>query len=142
MCLDKGLLTKILTVGGIETIFTSLNCLIFYKKALYFFFFLILRLPFLFIYGWAGSLLLHRLFSSCSEQGLLSTCSAQASHAGGFSRCRAQALGTRALLAAAHGLSSRALDHRLRCCGTWAQLLHSVRDLLGPETESVSPTLA
>ena len=102
VCLDKGLLTKILTVGGIEMIFTSLNCLTFYKKALYRFFFFFFRLPYLFIYGWAGSLLLHRLFSSCSEKGLLSTC-------GGFSSwvvscCRAQALGAWALLAAVHGL--------------------------------------
>ena len=53
MCLDKGLLTKILTVGGIETIFTSLNCLIFYKKALYFFFFFNFEAS-LFIYLWLG----------------------------------------------------------------------------------------
>ena len=37
MCLDKGLLTKILTVGGTEMVFTSRNCLTFYKKALYLF---------------------------------------------------------------------------------------------------------
>ena len=34
-----------------------------------------------------------RLFSSCSEQGLLSSWGAWASHCGGFSCCRAQALG-------------------------------------------------
>ena len=38
-----------------------------------------------------GSSLLWRLFSSCSEQGLLSTCTAPASHCGGFSCCWAQA---------------------------------------------------
>ena len=32
-------------------------------------------------------------FSCCSEQGLLSHCDVQASHCGGFSCCRAQALG-------------------------------------------------
>ena len=32
-------------------------------------------------------------FSSCSEQGLLSSCGAWASHCGGFSRCGARALG-------------------------------------------------
>ena len=34
----------------------------------------------LFIYGCAGSPLLRGLFSSCGEQGLLSSCRAQASH--------------------------------------------------------------
>ena len=29
---------------------------------------------YLFLFGWAGSLLLCRLFSSCSERGLLSSC--------------------------------------------------------------------
>ena len=32
------------------------------------------------------------VFSSCSEQGLLSSCGAWTSHCGGFSHCRAQAL--------------------------------------------------
>ena len=32
-------------------------------------------------------------FSSCSKQGLLSSCGARASHCGGFSCCGAQALG-------------------------------------------------
>ena len=53
MCLDKGLLTKILTVGAIEMIFTSLNCLTFYKKALYLFFFFNFETS-LFIYLWLG----------------------------------------------------------------------------------------
>ena len=34
------------------------------------------------IIGCAGSLLLHGLFSSCEEQGLLPRCCAQASHGG------------------------------------------------------------
>ena len=34
-------------------------------------------------------------FSSCGEWGLISSCSALASHCGGFSCCRAQALGHR-----------------------------------------------
>ena len=37
------------------------------------------------------SLLLHRLFSSCGEQGLLFICGAQASHGSDFSCCRAWA---------------------------------------------------
>jgi len=45
-------------------------------------------------------------FSSCLEQRLLSSCGAQASHGGGFSCCRAQALGCGPLVVAAHGLES------------------------------------
>ena len=48
---------------------------------------------YLFISGCAGSLLLLRLFSSCGEQGLLSSCTAQASYCSGLSCCRAPALG-------------------------------------------------
>ena len=46
---------------------------------------------YLFIYclGCSGPLLLFRLFSSCGEWGLLSSCSARASHCGGFSYFRA-----------------------------------------------------
>ena len=40
-----------------------------------------------FIFGYA------RCFSSYGKQGLLSDCSARASHCGDFSCCRAQALG-------------------------------------------------
>ena len=60
---------------------------------------------YLFVFGCAGSSLLHRLFSSCGEPGLLPSCGARASHCGGFSCCRAQALGT-------VGFSS---------CSTWVQ---------------------
>ena len=50
-------------------------------------------------------------------------CSARASHCGGFSCCGAQALGTRASVVVARGLSScgsRALERRLRSCGARA----------------------
>ena len=43
-------------------------------------------------FGCAGSSLLHQLFSSCGQWGLLSNCGAQPSHYGGFSRA-ARALG-------------------------------------------------
>ena len=39
----------------------------------------------LFIFGCAGSSLLHGLFSSCGERGLLSSCPARASPCSGFS---------------------------------------------------------
>lgn len=54
MCLDKGLLTKILTVGGTEMVFTSRNCLTFYKKALYLFLLLFNFETSLFICLWLG----------------------------------------------------------------------------------------
>ena len=57
----------------------------------------------IFIFGFAGSLLLCGLFSSCGRQGLLSHWSAWASHCGGFSCCGAWAL-----------------EYRLNSCGTWA----------------------
>ena len=72
------------------------------------------------IFGCAESSLLHRLSSSCGEQGLLSSCGAWVSHCGGFSCCGAQTLGALASVAAACGLSScgsRALEHRL---SSWA----------------------
>ena len=45
-------------------------------------------------------------FSSCGEQGLLSSCGVWASHWGGFSCCRARALGARASVAVVRGLRS------------------------------------
>ena len=42
-----------------------------------------------------------RAFSSCSEQGLLSSCGTRASHCGGFSCYGAQALGTSSSVAVA-----------------------------------------
>ena len=53
-------------------------------------------------------------------------CCMRASHCGGFSCCRAWALGARASVVVARRLSS---------CGAWAQLLHGMWDLPGPGTE-------
>ena len=47
-------------------------------------FFNFLKMFYLFIFGYAGSSLLHRLFSSCGKQELLCGCGAQASHCGFF----------------------------------------------------------
>ena len=55
------------------------------------FFFLIILL-YLFILGCSGSSLLQGPFSSCGEQGPLSSCCMRASHCDGFSCCRAWAL--------------------------------------------------
>ena len=58
-----------------------------------------------FMFGSAGSLLLHRLFSSCGEQRRLSSCGKQASlDRGGFSCCTAPAPG--ASVVVVRGLSS------------------------------------
>ena len=55
----------------------------FFKKQFY---------VFIYSFGCAGSSLLHRLFSGCGKHGLFFSCGARASHCGGFSCFRAQAL--------------------------------------------------
>ena len=77
---------------------------------------LILCFIYLFILGCAGSLLLRRHFSSCGERGLLSSCSAQASHCGGFSCRRAQALGH----IGSNSSGSQALEPGISSRGAWA----------------------
>ena len=72
------------------------------------------------------------LSPSYGEWGLLSSCGARTSHCSGFSR-EAQALGARASVVAAWGLSS---------CGALAQLLRNMWELPGPGIEPVSPVLA
>ena len=65
--------------------------------------------------------------------------------AGGFSCCRARALGTWALVVVACGLSSCdvwALERKLSSCGARAYLLRGMWDLSGPGLEPVSPALA
>ena len=71
-----------------------------------------------------GSLLLHVGFLQLWRAGATLRCSGQFSPGGGFSCCRSQALGT------------------WTSCGTWAQLLQGVRNLLGPGTEPMAPALA
>ena len=75
-----------------------------------FFFFFLIYFIYLFLSA-LGLLCCARAFSSCGERGLLGY-GAQASHCRGFSPCGAQALGTRASVVVAHGLSS---------CGSQAQ---------------------
>ena len=62
-------------------------------------------------------------FSGCGERGATLRCGVQASHCGGFSCCRARALGAWASVVVARGLSSCslwALEHKLSSCGAWA----------------------
>ena len=83
------------------------------------------------IFGCAVSSLLHGLFPSRSERGLLSSCSAWASHYHGFSCCKAQTLNTGSIV----------MVHRFRCsaaCGIFLDqgsnpcLLHWQVDSLPP----------
>ena len=63
----------------------------------------------------------------------------------GFSCCGAQALGARASVVVARGLSSCgswALERRLSSCGAHAQLLHGMWDPPKPGLAPVSPALA
>ena len=84
-------------------------------------------------------------FSSCGEQGLLFVVVRMLLIAVASLCCRAQALGTRASVVVARGLSScssQALERRLSSCGTQAELLRGMWDLPGPGLEPVSPALA
>ena len=92
-----------------------------------------------------GSSLLCAGFLQLRRAGATLRCYAPAPHCGGFSCCRAQALGAQASVVVARGLSSCglwALERRFSSCGAWAQLLRGVWDLPGPGLEPVSPTLA
>ena len=76
-----------------------------------------------FIFGCAGSSLLRRVFSGCSQWGLLSGCGAQAFHRGGFSCCGAQALGyagCRNCGMGAQRLGPPGSKHRLSTYDRWA----------------------
>ena len=74
----------------------------FFLKICFIFYFTLKNLS---IFGCARSSLLCRLFSSCSEPGLLSRCRPWASLCGRFSHCRAQALGAQASVVVALELS-------------------------------------
>ena len=95
----------------------------------FFFFFFNLCIYF----GCARALLLQAGF--LSSQGVRATlhCCAHVSHCGGFSRCRAPALGARASVIVACGLSSSGTRAWLPCC---------MSNLPGPEMEPETPELA
>ena len=61
---------------------------------------------YLFIFGCVGSSLLRAGFLSLQGVGATLCCSARASHCSGFSCCGARALGARASVVVARGLSS------------------------------------
>ena len=85
------------------------------------------------------------LFSSCGEPGLLFIEVRGFLIAVSSLICGAWAVGVRASVVVARGLSScgsQALERRLSRCGARAQLLHGAWDLPGPGLEPVSPALA
>ena len=89
---------------------------------------------YVFIYfSCSGSLLLHGIFSSCGEWGLLSSCCAQASHHSGFLYRGAWALGCTGL----SSCGSWSLEHRLSSCDTWAHLSHTCGTL--PDQGLINP---
>ena len=68
------------------------------------------------IFGYIGSPLMRVVFLQLGRAGATLRCGARASHCGGFSCCRARALGAQASVVMTRGLSScgsRALERRL-----------------------------
>ena len=89
----------------------------------FFGFFKINLFIYLYIFGCIGSSLLRVGFLYLWQVGATLCCGVQASHCGGFSCCRAWALGTWASVVVAYGLSScgsRALERSLSSCGARA----------------------
>ena len=91
---------------------------------------------YLFIFGCAGSLLLHQLFSSVGEPWLFASCGAQASHRDGYRCCRTWALecglsscGTMGLVTTPrHVGSSRIKDQTwVPCLGRWILYYWAIR---------------
>ena len=70
----------------------------------YFIFFPLNPAGLFYLFGCAGSLLLPGFFSGCGEQGLLSSCSVQASRFSDVSCRGTQGLGCGASVVAAYGL--------------------------------------
>ena len=79
-----------------------------------------------------------RVFSSCGERGLISSCRTRASHCSGFSCCGAWAQ----KCVSFSGCGSWALEHRLSSCGTRALLSCGLWNLPGPGIKPMSPYIA
>ena len=87
------------------------------------FFFFVFFFFYKFIYGYAGSLLLHRLFSGCGKKGLLFIVVCRLLIEMASLVVDYRLLGVQTSVATAHGLSncgSQTLEHRLSSFGTWA----------------------
>ena len=118
-----------------------------FKPTIFILFYLFFKL-FTYLYLFLAALGLRccmHAFLQLLRAGATLHCSARASHRGGFSFCRAWALGAQASAVVVRGLSSCgtwALEHRLSSCGARAQLLRGMWDLPGPGLEPVSPAQA
>ena len=103
------------------------------------FFFFFNEFNYLFIYFW-----LHWVFVAASGLSLVAVSGGYSSlWCAGFSLrwlLLLQSMGSRCVGFSSCG--SRALEHRLSSCGTWAWLLRGLWDLPGPGLEPVSPALA
>ena len=96
-------------------------CCSFFKYLFYFYYFLKILLFIYFCLCWV--FIAVRGLSLVVARGATLCCGVWASHCGGFSCCGARALGTRASVVVAHGLSSCglwALECRLSSCGARA----------------------
>ena len=93
------------------------------SREVVFIFFFLINFIYLFIFGCVGSSLLHAGPLQLWRAGATLPCGGRASHCGGFSRCRAWALGAWASVVGTQGLSScgsQALERRLSSCGAQA----------------------
>ena len=93
-------------IGTLRTLNPSLLWTLVTLQLLCSFFLLRVPLFYIFIFGCPGSSLLHGAFSSCGERGLLSSCSAPASHGGGVLCCGAQTSGCAGLSSYGSGICS------------------------------------
>ena len=87
---------------------------------------------------------MHGLSLVAAPGAYSSFCNARASHCGGFSYCGAWALGVRASVVVARGLSSCVASSRAQAQYLWhtGLVLHGMWDLPGPGLEPMSPALA
>ena len=109
------------------------------------FFFFFVHVFIFYIFGCTGSLLLRAGFSLVAANGGCSSLQCASFLLGGFSCCRAWALGTWASVVVVRRLSScgsQALERRLSSCGPQVYLPHGMWDLPRPGLEPVSPALA
>ena len=86
--------------------------------------------------------LLHGVFFSCSEQGLLSSCGGKLLTEMTATVGEHRLQGLRASVVWCESSGAMAPKHRLNSCGAQAYLLHSMWGLPGPGIEPVSPASA
>ena len=126
-CIDRFLIIALILKSIFQTLKHVLPNLLYFLGRIIVVISMVIFLSFknIFIYfGCAGFSLLHRLFSRCCKQGLLSSCGVKASHCSDFF---------------CWGVTGRM---GFSSCGTQAQLPCSMWTLPGPGIEPMSPALA